>query len=155
MKKMNVKNLTWSIAIAVMLLSGCGAKKNVIYSGTVGDETVVQDNYALLRIYRTSAIHGAGSAIDVVLDSERVFRAKNNSKTTIKISDEGVKFVRTVLFNQVNDELPVDFQFGNEYYIRCSWKSESLLISKAILEFMDEGIGKFEFEQINSINKSK
>ena len=157
MKKMYVKSYIWFIVVAIMLLSGCASNKNVsvISPDIVMDDNVeVQKDYILLRMYRINALKGVGSGIDVYLDNEKIFRAKNNSKSTIKITNEGMKTLKTMfsqkaIYSQYNDELPIDFQLGNEYYIRCGWGTGS----KTTLEFMDEETGRLEFDEIPSTPK--
>ena len=157
MKELYVKSFFSSIIIAMMLLTSCASQKNVsvISPDIVMDDNIeVQDDYILLRMYRVSALKGIGSGIDVYLDDEKIFRAKNNSKSTIKITKEGMQtlkamFSQKAIYAQYNDELPIDLQFGNEYYIRCGWGSGSY----TTLEFMDDEKGKLEFYEIPSTPK--
>ena len=154
MKEIYVKSCFLSIVIVVMLFSGCASNKNVIsHDLAVEDAIGLQDDYILLRMYRKYAIKGAGGSFDVYLDDEKIYRAKNNSKLTIKITNEGMKTLKSMfslkaIYAQYNDELPIDLQLGNEYYIRCGWGKMEGLTQKTTLELMDEEAGKLEFDEI-------
>ena len=155
MKKMYVISSIWIIIVAVTLLTGCASKKKVIAISpdiVMDDNIEVQDDYILLRMYRNYAIKAAGGSFDVYLDNEKIYRAKNNSKSTIKITKEGMKTLKAV-FYQYSDELPIDLQFGNEYYIRCMFGKMEGLVQKPTLEFMDDEKGKLEFDKIPSVKK--
>ncbi|MDR2146670.1 MAG: DUF2846 domain-containing protein, partial [Tannerella sp.] len=131
MKRKNVKkgkSLWRSIFIgsavmmtALMLLTNCGSRRAA--ESTYGDveaqssEYELTDDCALLHIYRPGSMMGMAISYDLHLGDEVIFRVKNKSKTTIRITEEGLKTLWAK--TETREELPVDIQLGHEYYIRC------------------------------------
>ncbi|MDR2037644.1 MAG: DUF2846 domain-containing protein [Bacteroidales bacterium] len=124
------------------------APANEISAGT---EELLQGDYALLHIYRKGAMAGAAIGYDVYLDDENLFRAKNNSKTTIKVTKEGMNTLRAKTETKV--EIPIDIQFGREYYIRCGMKMGAF-VGRPDIELVDNHTGITEFEKISSDKNS-
>jgi len=79
------------------------------------------------------------------LDDEVVFRVKNNSKTTIRVTSEGPKTLWAKTEKRI--ELPVDIRFGREYYIRCG-VGMGAFVGRPKLEFVDNYEGKAQVEKI-------
>jgi uncharacterized membrane protein YhaH (DUF805 family) len=110
-----------------------------------GSEDLLSDNFALLHVYRQGAIKGFLISYNLHLGKEVVFRVKNKSKTTIKITNAGVQTLWAK--TEVKKKLPINIQLGNEYYIRCSMKF-GFFVGRPKLELVDNQTGKIEFERI-------
>jgi len=104
-------------------------------------------DYALLHIYRPNSMVGRIVSYDLHLDDEVVFLVKNESKTTIRITSEGTKTLWAKTESKV--KLPVDIQFGHEYYIRCGVKM-GLVVGRPTLKIVDNGEGKEQYDKISS-----
>jgi uncharacterized membrane protein YhaH (DUF805 family) len=104
-------------------------------------------NYALLHVYRRSAVMGFGISYNLHLDDEVIFRVKNGSKTTVKVTGEGPH----VLWGKTERKVrfPVNIQFGREYYIRCGLKI-GILAGVPKIEIVDSQTGKSEYDAIFS-----
>ncbi len=156
-RKGSLKNALAGFAlmlVASLLFIGCGASKKTSEpsADSVTDvakpqdtENQLQDDCALLHIYRKGSMAGAAIGYDIYLDNQKVFRAKNKSKTTIKITKEGVDTLSAKTETKV--ELPINIQFGKEYYIRCGIKMGAF-VGRPKLEAVDNQTGKAEFEEI-------
>jgi len=109
------------------------------------EEYMLGNDCALLHIYRNRDFKGSMISYDVRLDNEVVHYAKNNSKTTVKITKEG----RSILFARTESkvEIPIDIQFGHEYYIRCGIRF-GVFVGRPKLEIVDKQTGKMEFDII-------
>jgi hypothetical protein len=88
---------------------------------------------------------GAAIGYDVHIDNDFLYRARNNSKTTIKITKEGMATIWAKTESRV--DVPIDIQFGREYYIRCGIRMGAL-VGRPVLEIMDNHTGKSEFDVI-------
>ena len=133
---------------ALMLLTNCGSKSAVIASA--GDEmqrsgNQLSNDYVLLHFYRPGSMMGAAISYNLHLDDEVIFRVKNKSKTTLKITSEGLKtfWAKT----ESRAELPVDVRMGQEYYIRCGL-GMGAFVGRPKLEIVDNNTGKSEFSKI-------
>ncbi|MDR1091003.1 MAG: DUF2846 domain-containing protein [Prevotella sp.] len=136
-----------------LLLTNCGASKKVTGAST-GNPDIAEspepafqltEDCALLHIYRKSSLAGAAISYDLYLDNDKIFRATNKSKTTIKITKEGMNTLSAK--TETKTEIPINIQFGNEYYIRCGMKMGAL-VGRPKIEVMDSHTGKAEFEKI-------
>jgi hypothetical protein len=118
---------------------------------TVPNDSLVGADYALLHIYRTG---GAGALIsfDLHLGDTVICRVSNNKKETIKIDKDGLNILwaRT----ESKTELPIDIQFENEYYIRCSLNM-GILVGRPKLEIIDNQTGRMEFQAVAQKKKKK
>ena len=103
-------------------------------------------NYALLHLFRP-----AGNApllsYDLYLDSLIVGRSSNNWRTTVRIDEEGAFTLsgRT----QQTALVPLNIQFGNEYYVR-SGVATGLLIGRPTLTLLDNMFGRLEFQTVTT-----
>jgi hypothetical protein len=111
-----------------------------------GDEAVADWDYALVHIYRPG---GAGALVgyDVYLGNEVICRAKNKWKTTIQVRTFGRNTVWAS--TESKTELPVNFEPGREYYIRCGMKM-GVMVGRPALTLVDRNTGKAEFEAIKT-----
>jgi len=135
---------------ALMLLTNCGSKSAVSTTDNVrtqGSEYQLSDDYALLHLYRPGSMVGMAISYDLHLDDEVVFRVKNKSKTTLKITNEGLKTLWAK--TETKSELSVDFKLGQEYYIRCGLEMGAF-VGRPKLELVDNKKGKDEFAKISS-----
>lgn len=106
---------------------------------------VMQGDAALLHLYRPGKVAGAMVGYDTYLDGEKVWRAKNGSKTTIRLTNEGTAVLMAK--TESRKELPLDIRFGHEYYVRCGIKM-GVAMGRPKLELVDCGTGKAEFDKI-------
>ncbi|GHV59489.1 hypothetical protein FACS1894182_13650 [Bacteroidia bacterium] len=108
------------------------------------DSTLIGADYALLHVYRQS---GPGMAIsyDVHLGDNVICRARNKWKEIIQIYQDGPNtlWART----EAKSEIPIDIQFGKEYYIRCRIET-GFFVGHPKLELVDNRTGKAEYNSI-------
>ena len=142
----------WALLLMVSLVwSGCSSTKTVAGTAAVAETQVsdpvvmLSDDCALLHIYRVGRMAGAAIGYDIYLDGEKVFRATNKSKTTIRIMTDGAH--RLSAKTESEAELPLDIQFGREYYVRCGMKM-GVMVGRPDLEKVDNSTGKTEFDNI-------
>lgn len=101
---------------------------------------LIDADYALLHVYR---FHGPGPLVsyNVQLGDSILCRVKNNFRTSIKITKEGLNNINARTEALV--ELPFDVDFGKEYYLRCAVKP-GLITMRPFMEFVPAHIGKAE-----------
>jgi len=117
---------------------------------TVEEKAATTDeNYALLHIYRNSAVGGLLN-FDLHLEDKVICRVQNKWKETIKVYQEGL--VTLWAKTEARKELPINIEFGKEYYIRCSI-TMGFAVGHPKMELMEEGIGKREFEALKEKRK--
>jgi hypothetical protein len=130
-----------------ILTTGCGTGQKAAVSETPPPEAYYQltDDCALLHIYRPGAMAGSLISYDLHLDEWKLFRMKNKSKTTIKITQPGTftLWAKT----ETREEFPVEIQLGNEYYIRCGI-SMGAFVGRPKIEMVYPQTGKYEFDKI-------
>ena len=102
-------------------------------------------DYATLYIYRPKKMAGLAISYDLHLENEPIFRVKNNSKKTVKVTRAGV--FRLLAETESTTELPISIKLGEEYYIRCGI-SMGVVVGRPKLELVDPETGKKEFEKI-------
>ena len=152
-KKSPLKDLFMGFAVmtACMLLTNCGGSKSAVSTSANANmpSSVYQlsDDCALLHIYRPGTMKGMAVSYDLHLEDEVVFRVKNKTKTTLRITGEGLKTLWAKTETRV--ELPVDVKLGHEYYIQCGL-SFGALVGRPKLEIVDNKKGKDEFAKIPS-----
>lgn len=156
-KKVSLKKVLSQLTLmlgVLLLLANCGTSKKATETsaGNIPDMIEsqepgiqLQDDCALLHIYRKSSMAGAAISYDLYLDDDKIFRVKNKSKTTIKITKEGLATL--LAKTETTTKLPIEIQLGKEYYIRCGIKMGAL-VGRPKLEVVDSSIGKAEFEKI-------
>lgn len=109
-------------------------------------EEVSDVDYAILHIYRYSGI-GALIGYDVKIDDQILCRVKNNYKTTVHVTKEGLQTIWAK--TEAKSEVPVKLEHGHEYFIRCSVKMGAF-VGRPNLTLVDYSIGKSEFEAFNA-----
>ena len=102
-------------------------------------------DFALLYIYRPARATGAMVGYDIRLGDEVICRAKNKWKTTIPVRNFGQHTVWAK--TESKEEVAVNFEPGQEYYIRCGLKMGAF-VGRPTLELVDKSIGKSEFNAI-------
>ena len=107
--------------------------------------TATDADYATLYIYRPKKMAGLAISYDLHLENEPIFRVKNNSKKTVKVTRAGV--LRLLAETESTTELPISNKLGEEYYIRCGI-SMGVVVGRPKLELVDPEIGKKEFDKI-------
>ena len=148
-KKSLLKGLFMGFVV-MMALTNCGSNKSAVSTSanfSQSSEYQLSDDYALLHVYRPGTMKGMAVNYDLHLGDEMIFRVKNKTKTTLKITSEGPKTLWAKTETRV--ELPVDFKFGHEYYIQCGL-SFGALVGRPKLEIVDNKKGKDEFAKIPS-----
>lgn len=103
-------------------------------------------NYAKLFVYRPS---GAGFLVgyDLYLGDSVICRVKSNSKQELKIFKKGMNTLWAK--TEAKTELPIDIEFGREYYLKCSI-GMGIMVGRPELHLVDRMQGKLEF---NSLDK--
>lgn len=109
---------------------------------TITDSTLINTDYALLHVYRSS---GAGSLVsyDLHLGDTVICNVQNKWKRTFKIKKDGLNSIWAKTESKV--EIPINIKFGQEYYLRCG-VSMGALIGRPKLEIVDNQIGKAEYQ---------
>ena len=105
----------------------------------------LSDDCALLHFYRPGGLVGVAISYDLHLDDEVVFRVKNKSKTTIRVTEEGLKTLWAKTEARV--ELPIDIQLGQEYYIRCGVEM-GVVVGRPFMEIVNNNVGKAQYDKI-------
>ncbi|TAJ05792.1 hypothetical protein DMA11_23055 [Marinilabiliaceae bacterium JC017] len=112
-------------------------------------EELLNVDYAILHIFRYS---GPGSLVgyDLHLGDSVLCRVKNNFKTTLHIKKDGMNtlWART----ESLAEIPVDFKYGKEYYLKCGIKMGAF-VGQPVLELIDPELGGAEFKSFNAKNQ--
>jgi uncharacterized membrane protein YhaH (DUF805 family) len=119
-----------------------------VYSSGSDEQEYVPDNTcALLYIYRRNSFFGMMIYYHLHLGDEMIFRVTNGSKAIVKVMTEG----RNILWGKTErkGKLPVNIQFGREYYIRCRLKI-GFFVGVPKIEIVDSKKGKSEYEAIRS-----
>jgi hypothetical protein len=110
-----------------------------------------ESEYALLHVFRQNTnIIGGIINYDLHLGEEVICRVSNNWNETIKITKEGLNILWAKTERKV--ELPIDIQFGKEYYVRCSI-IRGIFIGRPKLELIDNQEGIVEFQAIQEKKK--
>ena len=117
-----------------------------IAAATKANDVLADWDYALLHIYRLGG-PGAMVSYDVHLGNDVICRAKNKWKTTIQIRSFGRNTVWAT--TESKTEIPVNFEPGREYYIRCGIKM-GVMVGRPALELVYKNVGKFEFDSIKT-----
>jgi len=110
----------------------------------VKDSSLLNADYALLNVYRQSAM-GVLVSYELYLGDTFLCRVSNKTKKSIRIRKEGsyVLWAKT----ETKEELPINLKFGNNYYIRCG-VSMGVFMGRPELNLIDNSIGKTEFQSI-------
>lgn len=112
--------------------------------GLAATDVALSGDEALIHLYRPGRMAGAMIGYDVYLDDRIVWRAKNGSKTTVRVAREGT--VMLMAKTESRKELPLDVRAGCEYYVRCGMKI-GVAVGRPKLELMDNAAGKAEFDR--------
>lgn len=146
-KRIFLKVMTFGF-FTLLLASACSPKTGMTfasgYADDMVDEVAADWDYALLHIYRPA---GAGALVgyDVLLGDEVICRSKNKWKTTLEIRDFGQNMLWASTESKV--ELPVNFEKGREYYVRCGIKM-GIVVGRPTLELVSKKTGKPQFDAI-------
>ncbi|MDR2476089.1 MAG: DUF2846 domain-containing protein [Bacteroidales bacterium] len=140
--------MSWLVLFAAsLLLTNCGSGRTAasVDNTPEAPEYELSDDCALLHIYRPGSMAGMAVSYHIHLDDEPLFRVKNKSKTTVRLTSEGVKTLwgRT----ETKEEVPIEIKLGKEYYIRCGVKMGAL-VGRPRIEIVDNAVGKSEFDKI-------
>ena len=109
---------------------------------TPSDSTLVNADYALLHVYRSSA---SGSLVnyDLHLGDSIICNVQNKWKKTFKIKKDGLNTIWAKTESKV--EIPINIKFGEEYYLRCD-VSIGAFVGRPKLVIVDNQIGKAEYQ---------
>ncbi|MDR2118559.1 MAG: hypothetical protein LBP25_03375 [Tannerellaceae bacterium] len=127
-----------------LLWTGCGAGKASL-SATPGETYRLDESCALIHVYRPASMMGRAMSYHLNLDDEAVFRVKNKSKTTVRVTSEGKKTLWAK--TETREELPIEIELGKEYYVRCGVRMGAL-VGRPRVELVDGETGKREFDGI-------
>jgi hypothetical protein len=137
------------MAATLLLLTNCGSAKTA--GSTTGNVAIseyqLSDDCALLHFYRPATKIGVAVSFGVHLDDEVVFLAKYRSKTTVRVTGEGLKTLWAVTESRA--ELPVDVKLGQEYFIRCRL-GVGVFVGRPSMTLMDNNEGRKQFIKIPS-----
>lgn len=102
-------------------------------------------DYAILYVYRHG---GTGGLInyDLYLNDNSICVVSNKFKQQIPIYKNGehaILWAKT----EAKSEVPITFEAGKRYYLRCSVKM-GILVGRPHLELVDEKTGKLEYESV-------
>ena len=123
---------------------------------TVSSETVIIDasaanieeepDYAELHIYRIS---GAGAAVsyDLYLGDSVICRVNYKFCQTIRTNKDGLNTIWAK--TESKKELPVNINYGEEYYIRCAI-TLGIMVGRPSLELVDNETGAKEFAELRA-----
>lgn len=160
--KSTLLNVVAAFAVVLttsLLLTSCGSSKKAsgVSKESESDVTEMQapeyqlsDDCALIHLYRKSSMAGAAISYDVNLDDEKVYRAKNKSKTTIRLTKAGAATLSAK--TETKTELPINIELGKEYYVNCGIKMGAL-VGRPKMEIVDNVKGKSEFDKIQMKKK--
>jgi hypothetical protein len=120
------------------------------YSPEEEKEDVLLDvDYAILNIYRYGGV-GAFVSYDLYLGDSVICRVKNNFKTTLHISKDGLNTLWAK--TEAKSEVPINVKMGKTYYLRCGI-TMGAFVGHPHLELIDSKTGKSEFESFNAKNQ--
>ncbi len=108
----------------------------------VEDTVLFEGEYALLHVYRNFPA-GALISYNLYLGDSVIARVSNRWKRTLKIKKEGYNSL--MARTEVKREIPIDIEFGKEYYLKCS-VGMGAMIARPVLELVDSKQGKMEME---------
>jgi hypothetical protein len=108
------------------------------------ENSPMDTDYALLHVY-WSGMPGALKGYDLYLGDALICHINKKTKATIQIKQE----VLCALWakTETKFELPIDIQFGHEYYIKCSL-TVGMIAGRPKLEMIDNEKGKTEYSAI-------
>lgn len=109
---------------------------------TIADSTLINADYALLHVYRSTPT-GSMVNYDLHLGDSVICRVQNKWKKTFKIKKDGLNTIWAKTESKV--EIPINIQFGQEYYLRCG-VSMGALVGRPKLELVDNQLGKAEYQ---------
>jgi hypothetical protein len=139
---------------AMLLLAGCGTRKTAASAGAVERQETENlrpdEASALLHIYRPKSFVGKIVSYHIHMGDEPLFRVTNNSKTTVRVTRDGLQSLwgRT----ESKTEIPIEIEFGKEYYIRCG-VSMGAFVGRPAFTLMDNRTGKKEFDAVRRKKK--
>ncbi len=107
-------------------------------------------DYATLNIYSYSSLDDSTS-YDLYLGDSIIAQIKDNFIKSIHIKKEGLDTLWAK--TEVKTEVPIHFEIGEVYYLRCRISRQGVRCPK--LELMDNSIGEYEFDNCQSIIDSQ
>ncbi|MDR0700120.1 MAG: DUF2846 domain-containing protein [Tannerella sp.] len=130
-----------------LLMTSCGTGQTTTSYDVPPPEAqyVLTNDCALLHIYRPSSMMGMAISYDLYLNEWVLFRVKNKTKTTIRITSPGTYTLWAK--TEAREELPVNIELGKEYYLRCS-VSMGAFVGRPDLSLIDPQMGKMEFDKV-------
>ncbi len=107
--------------------------------------------YALLHIYRTSTM-GMALNYDLHLGDIPLCTVKNNYAQTIKVTkdDRNTLWAKT----ESKTEVPINIEFGKEYYIYCATKM-GVFVGRPTIMIVDPAVGEKIFQAILTKKQQK
>lgn len=105
--------------------------------------------YATLYLYRLGGM-GALVSYNVHVDNDVVWRCKNNYKTKVKVYKEG--YTNIWAKTESKTEMPINIEFGNEYYIKFEVKMGAF-VGRPSIQNVHESTGKIEYAAVKTESK--
>lgn len=119
------------------------------YAPGVEEEILFDVDYAILNVYRYGGA-GALIAYDLNLGDSVICRVKNNFKTTLHITKDGLNTLWAK--TEAKSQVPIDIKMGKTYYLRCGI-TMGAFVGHPKLELIDSKTGKPEFESFKAKNQ--
>lgn len=116
------------------------------YNAQHHTEIPADSAYALFYVFRHSG-KGDLIAYHVHLGDSAIFRATANSKEVLKIRKDGLN--RLWAKTEVIEEIPIDVEFGQTYFLKCGLES-GWLVGRPELEIVDEKTGYLMFDLLHT-----
>jgi len=107
------------------------------------------DKYALVHIYRPSNFVGFAVSFNVDLEDGNVWKCKNGSRKTIKVTKETPFTLHAKTESDIS--LTFDVEFGKEYYVKCILVPGAF-VAHPVFILRDENEGRSEFNEIKAKN---
>lgn len=133
---------------ALLLLAGCGAGRTAGSDYGYEPEELeyeLDDNSALIHVYRPSSMMGMAVSYHIHFDGEPLYRVKNKSKMTFRVTEEGLHLLRAK--TESATETPIEISFGQEYYVRCGVRMGAF-VGRPSIEIVDSRTGRMEYRKI-------
>jgi len=107
------------------------------------------ENYALVHLYRPGMYWGCGVVLKIDLEDGSVWKCKNNSRKTIKVTKETPFTLHGKTEADVN--CTFDVEMGKEYYVKCSigW---GVMVGRPVFTPQDESEGRSAYGKIKAKN---
>ncbi|MDD6210346.1 MAG: hypothetical protein PUB21_07065 [Bacteroidales bacterium] len=108
-------------------------------------------DYALLHIYRPASGVGMLVNYNVTLNDSIIYRARTNSKKTIRIKKEGEYTLKAK--TEATERLTLNIRFGESYYVEAG-VSMGIVVGRPVLSLVNSATGEMYFKSIEQEEES-